>query len=68
MPIVALLPFLLPMIPVLIDAATQIYQTAMADPETTEEKRAHYARIVAALDAVTVAVQDAPLPPVGSGR
>lgn len=54
--------------PELIKLAMQIYQTASADPETPEEKRAHYARIATAMEKANDVVQAAPLPPPGSGR
>ena len=54
--------------PSLITLATQIYQSAAADPETPEEKRAHYAKIAAAMETANDLVQSAPLPPPGSGR
>ncbi|HXE86368.1 MAG TPA: hypothetical protein VN524_06155 [Hyphomicrobiaceae bacterium] len=54
--------------PGLIDLAMQIYKTAAADPETPEQKRAHYARIAEAMEEANDLVQAAPLPPPGSGR
>jgi hypothetical protein len=54
--------------PGLIDLAMQIYRTASADPETPDQKRAHYAAIADALEDANDLVQAAPLPPPGSGR
>lgn len=54
--------------PELVKLAMQIYQTAAADTETPEEKRAHYARIAEAMEVANDLVQAAPLPPPGSGR
>lgn len=53
--------------PELIKLAMQIYATASRDPETPEEKRAHYAMIAADLEVANTRVQNAPLPPEGSG-
>ena len=63
----ALVPILLPMLPGLIESAATIYRLAAAAPETAIELKAHYARIAAELDALTILVLQAPEPPEGSG-
>lgn len=64
----AILVALLPMMPQLLQMIMTVYQSASASPETPEEQRVHFARIAAALDAAGALVQQAPLPPPGSGR
>lgn len=65
--VVALLPLVAAIAPQLIQFAMQIYSTMSSAGETSEEKRLHYARIAASLDAAGALAMSAPLPPVGSG-
>ena len=67
MGIEAILTFVLPLIPGLLDSITKMYATMASKPETPTELKAHYAQIAADLDAVNQLVQNAPEPPEGSG-
>ena len=48
--LVPLIPLVIQFGPPLVELVMKLYQTATADQETPEEKRAHYARIAAALE------------------